>query len=251
MLWALLTLLLCGAGAQLGPEIPDAQISYLGGVARPDTIDGLREAPPATATAILFRGGFGFGTTDMVRAALDSAPHVRLVAFDSPGGRPLVAGDVAVLIRERRLDTDVERYCASACIVAFVAGTVRSAGPRAVFGFHRASAVALEDLANVMFMRIERSGFVRGGVSLSFGDRALHAPNAQPYLPPLDELLAAGFLHRVRGFSSQGVAAPRGDPVLAAMRVIEPQASAAIILAERRAAFVRRAGGGRARDRPK
>ena len=234
MLWAMLALLLCGAGAQLGPEIPDAQISYFGGAARPGTLDGLREAPPATATAILLRGGFGFGTTDMLRAALDSAPHVRLVAFDSPGGRPLVAEDVAKLIQQRRLDTDVERYCASACIIAFVAGTVRSAGPRAVFGFHRASAIALEDLANVMFMRIERAGFVRGGVSLSFGDRALHAPNAQPYLPPLEELLAAGFLHRVRGLAAQGVTVPRDDPVLAEMRLIEPQTSAAIILAERR-----------------
>jgi len=162
MLQAILALLLFSVAvrAQLGMEIPDLHILYLGGAAAPETTEGLKEVPPAQATAILFTGGFGYGSTGALAAALDAAPHVRLVAFDSPGGRPLVAQGIAELIRDRHLDTYVDRYCASACIAAFAAGTVRSSGPRAVFGFHRGASFILDDLANIMFLRMERQWFV-------------------------------------------------------------------------------------------
>jgi hypothetical protein len=215
-------------------EIPDLHILYLGGAAAPETTEGLKEVPPAQATAILFNGGFGYGSTGALAAALDAAPHVRLVAFDSPGGRPLVAQGIAELIRDRHLDTYVDRYCASACIAAFAAGTVRSSGPRAVFGFHRGASFILDDLANIMFLRMERQWFVRSGISLSFGNRALHAPNLQPYVPPLDELVAAGFINRVRGLTGRAPAIRGiGKGVFAEIFKLEPQTAATILLAER------------------
>jgi hypothetical protein len=170
-----------------------------------------------------------------MRAALDAAPNAHLVAFDSPGGRPLVAEQVATLIRARHLDTYVERYCASACTVAFVAGGVRSASPKARFGFHLAASIALEGLSNIAFVRMERRWFVRGGVSLSFGNRALHAPNRDPYLPPLDELVAAGYLHRINGFSA-GAPVRRGadGPLFAEMQLVEPQTAAILLAGEHR-----------------
>ncbi len=212
-------------------EIPDFQISYLGGELPPVGIAGLREAAPAQATVLLFKGGFGWGATEAVEAALDAAPHVRLVAFDSPGGRPYVADGIAKLIWGRHLDTYAERLCASACTVAFAAGLVRSAGPAARFGFHRAEVPALTDMANIVIARLERQWFVRGRVSLSFGNRALHAPNEKPYYPPLDELMAAGYLHHL-----SGPKAPTrlDDKLLAAVGGVEPETAQILADSERR-----------------
>jgi hypothetical protein len=216
---------LANARQQADTSIPDSEISYLGGGNKqPEDLAGLREVPPARATAILFKGGFGWGDTDRVRAALDAAPHVHLVAFDSPGGRPYVADGIANLIWERHLDTYVDQFCASACTLAFAAGTVRSAGAGAEFGFHRAEAPALNDLANINITRIERKWFVRGRVSLSFGNRALHAPNEKPYYPPLDELVAAGYLHNVITPATPSQPNdPVTDPLLAVLHEVEPQ----------------------------
>jgi hypothetical protein len=214
---------LLGARQQVIVPIPDSQITYLGGVSRPVGLAGLREVPPARATALLFKGGFGWGDTYVVRAALDAAPHVRLVAFDSLGGRPYVAAGIASLIWQRHLDTYVDQLCASACTVAFAAGAVRSASPAARFGFHRAEAPALDDLANIAIARIERQWFVRGRVSLSFGNRALHAPNDKPYYPSLDELVAAGYLHTIVGAMAPVPPDDPADPLLAAVRAVEPK----------------------------
>jgi hypothetical protein len=234
--WAILATLLsvAGARAQNFVVVPDAHITYLGGVDRPEGTEGLEEVPPSMATVILFSGGFGFGGSALVRSALDAAPHARLVAFDSPGGRPLIAEEAADLIRARHLDTYVERYCASACTIAFAAGTVRSASPGARFAFHRAASIALEALSNIEFVRMERRWFVRGGISLSFGNRALHAPNLQPYMPGLDELVAAGYLHRIRGVPGIGYSLPPGDALFEEMHALEPQTAAILLAADRR-----------------
>jgi hypothetical protein len=225
-----------GARAQSLVIVPDAHVTYLGGTERPEGTEGLKEVPPAGATAILFKGGFSFGAAGILQEALDAAPKAHLVAFDSPGGRPLVADQIATLIRARHLDTYVERYCASACTVAFVAGTVRSANPKAKFGFHLAASIAFEGLSSIEFVRMERRWFVRGGVSLSFGNRAMHAPNRSPYLPPLDELIAAGYLHRIHGFSGAAVTTRTGEgnQLFAEMRLAEPQTTAILLASERR-----------------
>jgi len=223
------------ARAQSFVAVPDAHVTYLGGADRPEATDGLVEVPAESATAILFSGGFGFGASGLLRSALDAAPHVRLVAFESPGGRPLIAEQVATLIRSRHLDTYVARVCASACTVAFAAGTVRSASPRAKFGFHLAASLALEGLSQIEFVRVERRWFVRSGISLSFGDRAFHAPNLHPYFPPLDELVAAGYLHRIRGFPGPITFRPAPDDRLfEALQSIEPQTAALLLAAARR-----------------
>lgn len=231
-LWAWLCWI--GAVQQGWPDIPDTTITYLGSAAAPAFgIDGLAAVPPAAATALLFSGGFGFGSDAILEAALAAAPHVRLVAFDSPGGRPAIADAVAQSIWSRHLNTHVERTCASACTVAFVAGTVRSASVKARFAFHRASAWVLDDLTNILFARIERLWFVRGGVSLSFLNRAAHAPNATAYMPPLGELVAAGYLHRLVGKPAQPGPQPAPEAVFAEMRRVEPQTALILLAADR------------------
>lgn len=221
MIWAALALW-AGLAGELLPDLPPLELEYLGapGVVRPDGIAGLRATEAGAATAVLFRGAFDFGGASALETALDGAPWVRLVAFDSPGGRPLVADGVAQLIRARHLDTTVEGFCASACTIAYSAGTVRTAGPRARFLFHLGTGPLLAGTLATMVVQIERKWFLRGGISLSFGERALHAPNEEPYRAPLDELMAAGYVHRVLS-AREGARPARG--LLAAVAAIEPQ----------------------------
>ena len=77
----------------------------------------------------------------------------------------------------------------------------------------------LASMAMTMVLQIERKWFLRSGASLSFAERALHAPNPDPYVAQLEELVAAGYVHRILGETP-----PRGgmEGLLAAVAVIEP-----------------------------
>ncbi len=220
----------CLGALQFGPAIPPFELKYLGerggGPSFSDTgMDGLVDVAPDRATVILFKGGFAFGGTAAVGAALDQAPGVTTMAFDSPGGRIGVAAGIAELIRTRHLATAVTRYCASACTVAFVAGEPRIAGRSADFRFHLGSAPVLSGLLAQAVITIEQPWFVRAHVSLAFANRALHAPNEQPYGPRLDELVAAGYVQGIippldGNGPEEGLAALR--PLLAAVEALEP-----------------------------
>ena len=217
---------------QWGPDIPPLDIQYLRqrevGHAPAHGVDGLAglvAAPPARATVILFRGGFAFGGTAAMRAALDRAPGVTTVEFDSPGGRIGAADGIAGLIRERHLATAVTGYCASACTIAYVAGQPRLASRTAQFRFHLGSSPFLANLAAQGAVMIEQPWFVRAHVSLAFANRALHAPNERPYAPHLDELVAAGYVQQIvpplEGDGAEaGLAALQ--PLLAAVDAVEP-----------------------------
>ena len=221
MIWGLLAAVWLALAGPLGPDLPPVEIVYLGGAtARPDGIDGLKPVEPGKAVAILFKGAFDFGGTDALTAALDAAPHVRLVGFNSPGGRPLVADGIAQVIRARHLDTTVGRYCASACTIAYLAGTVRTAEARAQFGFHLGTGPVFAGFAATVVLQLERKWFLRGGASLSFAERALHAPNPDPYFAPLDELMAAGYVHRI--LDAPPLAVRPAGRLLAAVAAVEP-----------------------------
>ncbi len=215
---------------QWGTDIPAFEIQYLRerdplpGKAQ-DRAARFTETTPARATALLFKGGFTFGGTAAVQAALDQAPGVKTVQFDSPGGRIGVATGIAGLIRQRHLATAVWDYCASACTIGFVAGSPRLAGPSATFRFHLGAAPFLANLAAQGAVMLEQPWFVRGGVSLGFANRALHAPNEHPYAPGLDELVAAGYVQQVvPPFMGNGPQAGLQalQPLLAAIEALEP-----------------------------
>ncbi len=226
-----------GASLQLGPQVPAFSISYLGAGPkaprnRPATelVEDLVAVPPERASTILFSGGFAFGGTAAVQAALDKAPGVRMVAFDSPGGRIGVASGIAQLIQDRHLATMATHYCASACTLAYVAGSPRLAGRKTVFAFHLGSGPILTDFVAYAAVMVEQPWFVRGKVSLSFANRALHAPNGAPYIADLPELVAAGYVQRI---VPPPVAAPaaRGPltPLLDAVAKLEPATATAIL----------------------
>ncbi len=221
----------------LGPGIPPMTISYLARPGshrgpRPDGIAGMAITAPGSAEAIQFSGGFDIGATAAMEQAVAAAPLARLVAFDSPGGRPLAAEGVAEVIRAHHLDTTVSRSCASACTIAYVAGAVRTAAPDAHFAFHLGTGPVMASFSATVVLQIERRWFVRGGASLSFAERALHAPNPEPYLAPIDELMAAGYVHHATGAA---LTAPgRGGPVTQAVATIEKLTGGALLWGQAR-----------------
>ena len=222
---------------QWGTDIPAFELQYRRPHDAAGWQDSLEDAPADRATVLLFKGGFSFGGTAAVRAALDAAPGVKTVEFDSPGGRIGVADGIAGLIRQRHLATAVTRYCASACTVAYAAGQTRLASQTATFRFHLGAAPILTTFAAQAAVMIEQPWFVRAHVSLAFANRALHAPNEHPYAPQLDELVAAGYVQQLvpaltGDAPGPGLAALQ--PLLAAVDALEPATGRALVWEHRR-----------------
>jgi hypothetical protein len=86
-------------------------------------------------------GLLGPGVAARFERTLAQHPGVRRLVIDSYGGLVDQSLDLASSIDARRLDVEVDGHCASACLVPFLAGAKRYAGPEALFGFHSPGAV--------------------------------------------------------------------------------------------------------------
>ncbi|WP_104654534.1 hypothetical protein [Ralstonia insidiosa] len=100
--------------------------------------------PQRDGRAVLFTGGMNDGAADALEAALRRAPNATAVVLRSEGGWLREGALVADVIRRHHLRTYVERACASACTIAFLAGEDRAAAPGARLGFHRPRAVGAD-----------------------------------------------------------------------------------------------------------
>lgn len=100
--------------------------------------------PQRDGRAILFAGGMNDGAADALEDALRKAPNATTVVLHSEGGWLREGALVADVIRRHGLRTYVERACASACTIAFLAGVDRAAAPSARLGFHRPRAVGAD-----------------------------------------------------------------------------------------------------------
>jgi len=138
-------------------------------------------------------GEMGFGTTNLVRAALGRHPGVTGIELTSPGGSAAEGFALAELVRDRGLDTYVRAECASACVLVFAGGHERLAAPSARFGLHRSGidwqrgdrGVSPTDLAMERFFR-ER------GVADDFIARTLATPFRDIWVPAAGEVMASG-----------------------------------------------------------
>jgi hypothetical protein len=133
-------------------------------------------------------GSFSWAMPQMLSVALAQAPRVRTVRFGSPGGHIQPALEIADMIKARGLNTEVERLCASACTLAFLAGRQRVAGPRAQIGFHQAHRPGLPP---ELFDPLMRQAYRNFGVPDGFIDHVLRTPPQSLWVPTHAELLAA------------------------------------------------------------
>ena len=138
-------------------------------------------------------GEMGFGTTNLVRAALKRHPGIEGIELDSPGGSAAEGFALAALVRDRKLDTYVQADCASACVLVFAGGRERLAAPSARFGLHRSGVtwqrgdrgVSPTDLAMERFFR-ER------GVADDFIEKVLQTPFHEIWMPNVEAVMGSG-----------------------------------------------------------
>ena len=159
----------------------------------------------ADGTRLALVGEMGFGTTNLVRAALKRHPGITGIELDSPGGSAAEGFALAALVRDRGLDTYVRADCASACVLVFAAGRERLAAPSARFGLHRSGVewqrgdpgVSPTDLAMERFFREQ-------GVADDFIVRALETPFRNIWVPTAGEVMASGLASGVWTLPAEG-----------------------------------------------
>ena len=147
--------------------------------------------PQRDGRAILFNGGINDGAADALEAALRKAPNATAVVLRSEGGWLREGTLVADVIRRHHLRTYVERSCASACTIAFLAGADRAAAPGARIGFHRPRAVGAEhdQTPGAIDSELWRA-YSDAGLPDAFVRRVQDTPFDQMWFPTAQELLA-------------------------------------------------------------
>lgn len=147
--------------------------------------------PQRDGRAILFSGGINDGAADALEAALRKAPNATAVVLRSEGGWLREGTLVADVIRRHHLRTYVERACASACTIAFLAGEDRAAAPGARLGFHRPRAVGAEHDQSPGATDSELwRAYSDAGLPDAFVRRVQDTPFDQMWFPTAQELLA-------------------------------------------------------------
>lgn len=146
--------------------------------------------PQRDGHAVLFTGGMNDGAADALEAALRRAPNATAVVLRSEGGWLREGTLVADVIRRHHLRTYVERACASACTIAFLAGKDRAAAPGARIGFHRPRAVGADHDQTPGATDSELwSAYAAAGLPDAFIRRVQNTPFEQMWFPSAQELL--------------------------------------------------------------
>ncbi len=119
-------------------------------------------------TEIEISGGIGFGLTDDIKKHLGANPNIRVIHLNSIGGRVSEARNLRDLIRSRNLITYSSTGCFSACVWAFMGGTIRVLNKNAKLGFHQVffPGTSPSDLAQLN--EDEKQFFLSEGVDASF-----------------------------------------------------------------------------------
>jgi hypothetical protein len=141
-------------------------------------------------TVLEVSGSFSWALPQNVQAILATAPQIRVVHLESPGGHVLPAVQLATIIQQHGLDTYVGRLCASACTVAFLGGRQRWLGLDARLGFHQAYAPGLPaEWANAVL----QSAYETFAVPAPFVAHVLRTPHTDIWYPTQDELRAVHY----------------------------------------------------------
>jgi hypothetical protein len=193
--------LLCfGPAFAAGPDIPGHQIQLI-----------------HAGAELEFSGGIGAGSANDLARALDANPGVRVVHLNSPGGLVGEGREMSDLIRGHLLITTSDRYCFSACTLAFLGGRERYLAPGARLGFHGEFSAIADDSHVQAVQHQDMVMMLSLGIASDFVDKAFAAPKDQIWMPSTDELEDA---HVITGISSDyamegDVKAPSADTTAA------------------------------------
>lgn len=167
---------------------------------------------------------------EIFRHALALAPGVRLARLSSDGGSVPAARQIATVIRDAGLDTEVAQTCASACTIVFFGGHHRILRDGARLGFHSYSSPTMTPQAIVADEEVERKTYQAAGLPADFIERIFSVPPSRVWYPQRDEAIAAGFAtaettsavphgDNLRSTVQQGTAAYLAGDYAAALRL--------------------------------
>ena len=160
-----------------------------------DPIGNLNASLSADRQRLLLQGPIGAGDGVRVKDLLATAPQLRVVELNSPGGRLKEAETIAAAVRERQGVTRATGNCESACTLIHLAGSRRQVMPGAKLGFHRAFAGShnpvVDQLVNLELARSYREA----GLPERFIQQTLATPPWRMWYPSRAELAAADLLH--------------------------------------------------------
>ncbi|HVJ35299.1 MAG TPA: hypothetical protein VND94_19475 [Terriglobia bacterium] len=162
----------------------------------------------ADGTEIELAGGMPYGTAEAVRKELDTAPSVHVIHLNSTGGQALEGYKLGLLIKERHLVTYTSTTCASACTLAFIAGTRRYLAENAWLGFHSAS-LSLGGESWATGNQAMRDIYQRAGLPESFIAKALTTAPSEIWYPTHQELTTAHVVDEIvdaQKFAKSGLA---------------------------------------------
>jgi hypothetical protein len=157
-----------------------------------------------------FSGGMGPGAANDLANALDADPGVHVVHLNSPGGLVSEGRQMFDLIHGHLLITTTDRYCFSACTLAFLGGRQRYLAPGARLGFHGEFSDTANDSQVQAAQHKDMVTMLSLGIASDFVDKAFAAPKDRIWVPSAGELEDA---HVITGVSSDYVI---GDGVNAA-----------------------------------
>ena len=155
-------------------------------------------------------GTLSWALPQQVAVALVETPTVRVI-LDSPGGHIEAVLEVAEIIRSHNLDTYVNRMCASACTIAFLAGHKRVVSETGRLGFHQAQGPVISiEQANFLL----QLAYQNSSLPAAFVAHVLRTLPQDLWVPDLGELRKSGIVTTIAPYAVLTVSNPRPQRVI-------------------------------------
>ena len=187
-----------GGGPDLGPH----QIRLLAG-----------------GSEVEFSGGMSAGAAQELRQVLDANPGVGVVHLNSNGGLVSEGRQMFALLHELQIITTSDKYCVSACVLAFLGGRERYLAPAARLGLHEEFSDVVSKSQVEAFEQSDKQLMQSLGIPADFVNRAFSTPRDAVWVPSVGELEAANV---ITGISPDYIVALRASGKSAGEDAISP-----------------------------
>jgi hypothetical protein len=151
-------------------------------------------------TEIVFTGDMSRGTAQELEEALNQHPAVDVVHLNSAGGYVTEGRQMFTLIHQRQLITVTDRYCTSACALAFLGGRERYLAPGARLGFHGEYSPHATDSEVAQFEQTDEKMMLDLGIPRDFVDKVFSTPSTELWIPSTQELETANVITGVSNY---------------------------------------------------
>ena len=162
----------------------------------------------AGGSELEFSGDMSAGSAQELGNMLDANPGVGVVHLNSSGGLVSEGRQMFALLHERQVITTTDKYCVSACVLAFLGGRERYLAPAARLGLHEEFSDIATKIQIEAAEQSDKQLMQSLGVPGEFVDKAFSTPRDSIWLPSVGELQAANV---ITGVSSDYVAALRAS----------------------------------------